>query len=605
MIAETAVNPVTEPDFDPKAAFGKLAPESFIEQLAEATKIYLGARNTIVPLLPLALTLEGKPYTIADYFCMEPVFKACVPKRSLWKCGRQVSKSTTLSADAVLRSFLLPHLKTLCVTPRYQQIRLLSNTHIGPFIETSPVRDLMIGPHVERAVMERSFINGSMLYFSFAFLSVDRLRGYSVDKIIHDEVQDFDPTFLPVIRECTTASPLAIRQYSGTPKTIDNTIEGLWSESSQAEWTAKCDCGHWNMASAQADLLKMIGRKGVICSRCGQPLNVRVGHWRHTIPERAHRFPGYHIPQIILPLHNENADKWEELLAKKEGAGNYNEARFMNEVLGESCDVGIKLVSLTDLKTASTLPWPNDLNEAMKHQREYSIRALGIDWGGGGEELISTTAAAVVGYSPSKKTWDVLYGERIHTSIGMLEEVKILLRLARLFNIRWLAHDYGGAGSVREALMSQAGFDITQIIPFVYTGSTKNIVTHHPPTEASTRHYYALSKSASLVLTCAAIKQKMVQFPQYKSIENLLNDFIALYEDRTESARGADIYLVRRAASQMDDFAHAVNYACCALWHTESNFPNLAKKAVMKYDIPAEVLKEEEPAKPTLKEKKR
>jgi len=581
------------PGFDLHGHFLENDPDGYMESTVKSCRDFSSSRNTLVPILPLALKLEGRPYTLTNHFPMEPIFRVRVPRRSLWKCGRQVAKSTSLSADAVLRALLTPYLKTLMITPRFQQIRWLSNNYVRPFIETSPVRHMMIGEHMDNQILQRSFKNGSILFFTFAFLSADRIRGYAVDKIMYDEVQDLDNTFLPIIRECITASPLAIQQYSGTPKTVDNTIEGLWQESSQAEWVSKCDCGHWNTASAQADLIKMIGRKGVVCSKCDKLLNVRLGHWKHLNEERSVTFPGYHIPQVILPLHNEDEDKWGELVAKRDGAGNYTETKFMNEILGESCDVGVKLVSLQDLKAVCTLDWDNDMRQAAFNSRDYPIRAMGVDWGGGGEEQISTTAAAVVGFHMHTKRWHVLYGERIHVSAGAFEEVRRLLYIAKQFSVDWLAHDYGGSGSVREALLVQAGFDVTKIIPFLYTGTSKNIVTHHSPTDQSSRHYYSLAKSSSLVLTCTAIKLGMINFPRYKSMEHLLNDFIALYEDRTEGSRGHDIYLIRRAASLMDDFAHAVNYACCAVWHVTGNFPNLAKKATLKYEIPENVAKEE------------
>jgi hypothetical protein len=40
-----------------------------------------------------------------------------------------------------------------------------------------------------------------------------------------------------------------------------------------------------------------------------------------------------------------------------QGAGNTTKSQFYNEVLGESFDEATKLVSMTDLKNAATLPW--------------------------------------------------------------------------------------------------------------------------------------------------------------------------------------------------------------------------------------------------------
>lgn len=570
--------------------------EEWLREFGALCSESVAVQRSMVNLLPWVFKLHGSPYTIVDHFPFEPVFSLRIPKRTIWKCGRQVAKTTSLSADSVLRSLVTPFLKTLCITPRVDQIHIFSSVYVRPFIENSPIVHLMVDKHLDQAVLRREFPNGSMLFFTFAFMSPDRVRGISVDRILHDEVQDMDPDFMPVFRECTSASPLALLQYSGTPKTIDNTIESLWQNSSQAEWLSKCSCGYSNVASLNADLLKMIGRKGVVCAKCNKPLNVRDGHWHHVYPDKANIFTGYHIPQIILPLHNENSEKWAELMRKYEGRDeNYTQAKFHNEVLGESCDVGVKLVTLAELKAACNLPWNNVLDEALRHTREYSIRSIGVDWGGGGAEEVSTTVITVMGWSPVHRCWDVLYVQRLPVSIDYFNEVKTILHICKVFRPNWVAHDFGGAGTVREALLVQAGMDPTTIMPILYTGANqRDTVVHHPPTQDSSRHYYSIPKSRFLSIVFASIKVGLVRFPQWQSAEPILKDLLALHEERVEN-RGADVYLIRRNPSLTDDAAHSLAYACCALWHTQSNYPQLAARAEVKYSLTDEQVAELEP----------
>src|SRR5690606_11353452 len=94
-----------------------------------------------------------------------------------------------------------------------------------------------------------------------------------------------------------------------------------------------------------------------------RPIFPRQGHWLHRYPQRRWTFAGYHVPQIIMPLHYARRDKWAELLAKREGWGNTSRNVFYNEVLGESVDTGQKLVSETELRAASVLPWRNTPNQ--------------------------------------------------------------------------------------------------------------------------------------------------------------------------------------------------------------------------------------------------
>ena len=125
----------------------------------------------------------------------------------------------------------------------------------------------------------------------------------------------------------------------------------------------------------------------------------------HRYPERRWRMAGYHVPQIIMPLHYGRPDKWAELLAKQRGWGNTTQAMFYNEVLGESVDAGQKLISESELRKAAALPWSNNPNDPspvmIQRLMQYKQRVLAVDWGGGGEEGVSFTAIALLGLTPA------------------------------------------------------------------------------------------------------------------------------------------------------------------------------------------------------------
>ena len=54
---------------------------------------------TLKPLLPLLLNLKGKPYHLDNHFPFEPFFRTRMPRMTLLKTGRQVSKSTSLASQ--------------------------------------------------------------------------------------------------------------------------------------------------------------------------------------------------------------------------------------------------------------------------------------------------------------------------------------------------------------------------------------------------------------------------------------------------------------------------------------------------------------------------
>jgi hypothetical protein len=553
---------------------------------------------SLEPILPLVLRLNGRPYGIHDHFPFSPLFRVLMPKNQVWKTGRQLSKSTSLAAHGVVVANSLPFFKTLYVTPLFEQIRRFSNNYVRSFIEQSPVKSQWSGTDTENNVLQRSFKNKSMMLFSFAMLDADRVRGVSADRMCIDEVQDMDPEFIPIIQETMSYSRFAMSHFTGTPKSLDNPLEGLYRRSSSAEWFIPCQtpgCKHWNIPSREHDLDAMIGpyrddiseaSPGTVCAKCQKPVNPRLGRWVHRHPDRRWQFAGYHVPQLLLPLHYGDPEKWNTLLLKREGWGNMTQAQFYNEVLGESIDAGQKLVSETELRNAAILPWANKKEPdpaCLKNLHDYKNRILAVDWGGGGEEGISFTVAAVLGFRPDG-TIDCLWARRLIIGGDHLQEAKECMRIANKFKCDLVAHDYTGAGTVRETVMVQAGFNLDRVMAVrLVRSASQDLMVYKPPTQINHRAHYSLDKTRSLLYTCQAIKLIQVRFFQYdwESQENpgLISDFLALIENKADSRSGSDIYTIQRNVLLSDDFAQAVNIGCAALWHTNQAWPNFAQLA--------------------------
>ena len=548
---------------------------------------------SLEPLLPLVLNLNGRPYTIKDHFAFSPLFRVLTPKNQVWCTGRQVSKSTSLAAHGVVFSNAVPFFKTLYITPRFEQIRRFSNNYVRPFVDLSPIKSQWSGTSTENSVLQRSFKNNSMMLFSFALLDADRVRGVSADRVCIDEVQDMDPDHVPIIQETMSYSRWGTSYYTGTPKTLDNLIYGLYKRSSQAEWFIPCEaCKHWNIPALEHDLDAMIGdynihisekQPGTVCAKCRKPVNPRHGRWVHRFPDRRWQFAGYHVPQLILPLHFADPEKWSTLLLKREGYGNMTQSQFYNEVMGESVDTGQKLVSETDLKAACILEWENKKEPepvCFKNLSSYTHRILAIDWGGGGEAGISFTVLSVMGFRPDG-TIDVIWAKRLLIGGDHLAEAVECMKWSNFFNCDFVAHDYTGAGTVRETVMVQAGFNLDRVMAMrLVRSAAQDLLVYKPPTEINHRAHYSLDKTRSLLYTCQAIKLKQVRFFQYDRISQempgLISDFLALVENKADSRTSSDIYTITRNVLLTDDFAQAVNLGCAALWHINDAWPNFA-----------------------------
>jgi hypothetical protein len=551
---------------------------------------------SLEPLLPLVLNLNGKPYSLKNHYTFSPLFRCLAPKNQVWCTGRQVSKSTSLAAHGVVIANTVPFFKTLFITPLYEQIRRFSNNYVRPFIDQSPVKALWSGTSTENSVLQRSFKNNSMMLFSFALLDADRVRGVSADRVCIDEVQDMDPDHVPIIQETMSYSRYGTMYFTGTPKTFDNLIYGLYKRSSQAEWFIPChSCGKWNIPALEHDLDAMIGPynehisekyPGTVCAKCRKPISPRHGRWVHRHPERRWQFAGYHVPQIILPLHFSDAEKWSTILLKREGFGNMTQAQFYNEVMGESIDTGQKLISETELRAACLLPWENKkepVPECTENLKDYRHRILAVDWGGGGEEGISFTVIAVLGFR-NDGSIDVLWAKRLLIGGDHLAEAVECMKWSNYFQCDFVAHDYTGAGTVRETVMVQAGFNLDRVMAMrLVRSATQDLLVYKAPTPINHRAHYSLDKTRSLLYTCQAIKLKQIRFFHYDWVSQdspgIVSDFLALTENKTDSRLGGDIYTITRNTLLTDDFAQAVNIGAAAAWHITQSWPNFAQLA--------------------------
>lgn len=577
-----------------------------------------GGNSTLKPLLPMLLSIRGKPYHLHDHFVFSPFFRTRMPRSTLLKTGRQVSKSTSLASQGVLFSNCIPYFSTLYITPLFEMIRRFSQNYVAPFIETSPVGNLFSGQSTVNNVLQRSFKNRSQMIFSFAYLDAERTRGISADKNVIDEVQDMDISFLPIIHETISASrDWGLIQYAGTPKTLDNTIERLWADTSMAEWTIKCPhggCGHWNIPALEYDLLEMIGpahddisekSPGVVCAKCKKPINPRpyyqggTGRWVHRNPDLRWSFAGYHVPQIVMPMHYADPEKWQKLIDKMQGKGNTPIHVFYNEVCGESWDSGSKLVTVTDLKKAACLPWRRDLAEARQNKDGYLHTFCSVDWGGGGVNkgksdlaLQSYTSIAVCGLTADGRV-DVIYGFRSMNPHDHVREAKVILGIMNTFGCSHLVHDYTGAGTVRETILRQAGLPLNNILPVAYTGPAKGgIIIYKPATDNHPRSHYTMDRNRALNYCCQFIKSNVIRFFQYdyRGSEDvgLLHDFLNLIEDKTDSGSGRGSYKILRDPAGPDDFAQAVTMGTMMLFQMQGRWPDLS--AYEDIRVPDEVL---------------
>ncbi len=184
---------------------------------------------------------------------------------------------------------------------------------------------------------------------------------------------------------------------------------------------------------------------------------------------------------------------------------------------------------------------------------------------------------AVVGLTSTGEV-HVLWGKRLRTPHMHIEEAIECRSIFHAFRCHFLAHDYTGAGTVRETILRHSGIPTGRLIPIALRGPCRGkIFGNVPATTLNPRAHYYADKAASLSFVCACFKMGIIRTFQYDMVNSsnpgLLTDFTALREVKVPTTRAGDVYTVQRHANLPDDFAQAVNLGCLALWHAANAWP--------------------------------
>lgn len=551
-----------------------------------------GGPVSYAPLLPLLLTFENKPYDVmTDYFLHEPLFKlTCRPRRTLVRASRQVGKTLGMAAEMTLLAALIPGFKVMAAFPLQDQANWFSNNYIKPLIEQSPVIKLLASRGTQDAVYQKSFDNYGAIYFRYIGNGADRARGSRVDMLCVDECQDIDPRSVYVVEANMEASQYKLERFSGTAKTRDNPLEIMWDKhSSQGVWVTRCQdgaCGHYNEAMGEG-MLKMLGDWTLVCGKCGRPsLDTSLGWYQHRRPERFADFAGYHLPGPILPRCYRDPKEWAIL---KQRQRSLPPRTFMNEFLGESWDVGSKLITIEELKAACQIPWVEPRDADMNR---YYEATLGVDWGGKGKEVvknkdaltdefISNTALAHAGIRADGRV-EIPWLYAAPYSASYEEEARVTCQAAELLSVRFVAHDAGGGGDLRQSILLNMGWPLGKLAPFTYTKLSANrpIVFHIAPDREGVRHSWSVDKTRAIGMVIHLIKTGWILLPDWAKSEQFLMDFQHIFEETRDNPTGAPSRVIMRQSGQHDDVVHAIVFAVMALYHATGRWPDVAKSFV-------------------------
>jgi hypothetical protein len=471
--------------------------------------------------------------------------------------------------------------------PRFTQKRAINTQILSPLLRNCVVGDRLIrGSNIDTMDVKR-FLSGGNIFVINALKSADPARGTSGASMVYvDEIQDMNLMNIPVLEAVADAKvDTGFRVYSGTAKTIDGALAVKFEQSSQGHWCVKCVCGKYNIFAPEEQLFNAIRDEGCCCAFCGRLLDCAAGGYVHKFPSRVFTHPGYHLPQIIFPFHH-TPNAWKEIIYKK---NNIPKTQFYNEVLGVSDSDSVRLLTKADLLAARNNVRSKEQGVSLRGH--YDLVVLGVDWGGGGGGE-SATGMAVIAKSFNNNHFETLYMRRLPTGLSPEQEASIVESVASAFRVDLIAHDYTGAGFMREAFFVQAYPEWrSALFPVSYSFKPNaDLVTS---SASGSRASYIIDKSKSLLLTMSCIKHGVLTVPWFDPLDATAPqlDFLAIVEhkNKLEDVEGnvvqrkSEVYLLDKVAGVRDDAAQAANIGFIAACHTVGQYPVITYDS--KFDI--------------------
>ncbi len=477
-------------------------------------------------------------------------------RRILLKCARQVEKSTLLGNIALAYMSLVPAFKVLYVNSSATQAKTFSADRIKDPIETSPILRRFTTQMLSSNILEKQFINRSKITMRYAFLNADRTRGIPAWMLEVDEIQDILHSNLPVIEQCLAHAPDRWRRYlySGTPKSLDNTIESYWSnQSTQNEWAVPHDCKggdggrYWNILGE-----KNIGKKGLICANCAKIIHPMCddAQWASMVEFDPLRTPfeGYRIPQLMVPWK-----PWDEILQDYRV---YPRDRFYNEVLGLSFDSGLRPLTRAQVRQAC------NPEVTMRDLEKYRALAYGqpvfagIDWGTGEN---SYTVIALGTYINS--VFRIFFVHRfVGEDVEPDRQIDRICELIDYFNVTLCMCDYGGGYYPNNTLVRKYG--IQRIHKVQWMARTNRKFSYD---QKMGRWKAARTEILSDVFNAikrASRDRRMVEFPRWEEFEEpYANDLLNIFSEHNAIINQIQY---KHSPDKPDDTMHAVTYCMLA-----------------------------------------
>jgi len=478
--------------------------------------------------------LEGQPIRFGGRVYLPEIY-ACDHGNLVLRCSRQTEKSTLLSNTIVYQLCSRPQTRILLVTPREEQGRTFVRSRLLPAIERSPlIRRCLLGRRGRRPqITNMEFANGGQFYLRAAYHSADSARGLSADILMVDEFQDIAAGDLPVLQETLSHAEQPRTILTGTPKSIDNHLEGVFRQSTANEWQVACPgCGHDTCMDERC-----LGTEGLVCGSCQDAIDPWRGRWVPCNPG-ATWGEGFCVSHPMVPWV-----RHDDLLERQR---TYDPVRFKNEVLGLPSSLGDHVITRAEIEACC--------GKARMAQRQGEIPApyrrqlvAGIDWGGG---AVSRTVLTI-GFLRADNVLELCLLERFGAREEPQQILEAIAQRCRALGVRWIAADGNGNGHVYNRLLLDKLGAGHHLCGLLYAQSDQQ------PVRDGALMKWTINRSAAIGALFSRIKKRLLQLPQVSQSGSFLEDFtaeLAEYDDHQRTIR------FTHPDTQPDDTLHASVY---------------------------------------------
>ena len=225
----------------------------------------------------------------------------------------------------------------------------------------------------------------------------------------------------------------------------------------------------------------------------------------------------------------------------------YDLVRFKNEVLGLPSTTGDQVVTRAELEACCVEhAMANSLTDIPRTVQSSLV--AGLDWGGGS----TSRTVLVIGWMRSDYIFQVCRFERFDSQDDPSFVLEQLADLCRRFQVRCIAADGGGNGTVQNRmLLSKLGGH-----PLMYAISYA--MSDQEPRNDGAVWKWTVHRTGTIGHLFSRVKQQKILFPRITECGRFLDEFaceIAEYDDINRATK------YTHPATQQDDALHATNYA--------------------------------------------